>query len=113
MPGMLAWQLFETLQDTYDLEDDTVHSLVLSYHTYTSAITKTIKVVRLDKNSLDVINSINIRTKKGGSLRKINLDDLTLHVRVKRGSTTESDVNCDTTFMFETIEEIGTSIRSK
>ena len=28
MPGMLAWQLFETLQDTYDLEDDTVHSLV-------------------------------------------------------------------------------------
>ena len=80
MPGMLAWQLFETLQDTYDLKDDTVHSLVLSYCTYTSAIVKTIKVVRLDRSSLDVINSINIRTKKGGPLRKIHLDDLTLHV---------------------------------
>ena len=31
MPGMVTWQLFEALQDTYDLEDDTVFSLALTY----------------------------------------------------------------------------------
>ena len=52
--------------------------------------------------------------RKVGPLRKIHLDDLTLHMmQVERGTTFESDVNCDTKFMLETINEIGTAIRSK
>ena len=74
---------------------------------------KNIKVVRLDRNSNQVIDSINIRTKEGGPLRKICLDDLTLHVRVERGTKVETDVNCDTTFMLDSIDEIGSSIREK
>ena len=34
MPGMATWQLFNTLQDTYDLEDKTTVSLVLTYQSY-------------------------------------------------------------------------------
>ena len=38
MPGMVTWQLFEALQDIYDLEDDTVFSLVLTYRQGLGAI---------------------------------------------------------------------------
>jgi hypothetical protein len=113
MPGMETWQLFDAVQQTYDLDDDVLFSLVLSYHHYNSDKTKTKTVVRLNRESKDVINLIDIRTKHGGPLRKIHLDDLTLHVRVERGSKREADVNCDTSFMLDTIDEIGSSIRSK
>ena len=113
LPGMVGWELFETLQDTYDLEDDIVFSLVLTYRTFTTDKTKTIKVVRINRASNLVINDIDIRTKEGGPIRKIHLDDLTLHVRAERGSVAETDVNCDTDFMLESIDEVGSAIRDK
>ena len=62
---------------------------------------------------MKVINDIDKRTKQGGPLRKIKLDDLTLHIRVERGSVTEKDVNCDTAFMMDSIDEIRSSIQDK
>ena len=81
MPVMEPWQLFETIQDTYDLDDNVVFSLVLTYRTFSSTGTKTKKVVHLDRSSKLKLDTIDIHTKKGGTTRKINLDDLTLHVR--------------------------------
>ena len=109
MPGMATWQLFDALQDTYNLDDDTTLSLVLTYHTYVSDNTKNIKVVRLDRDSTTVIDNIDICTKEGRSLRKICLDNLTLHEQVERGKKVETDVNCDTTFMLISIDDIGSS----
>ena len=113
LPGMVGWQLFETIQDTYDLEDDVGLSLVLTYRTFNTDKVKNIKVIRVDRSSSKEILDLDIRTEQGGPLRKIKLDDLTLHVRVERGSVAETDVNCDTAFMMDTIDEIGSSIRDK
>ena len=68
---------------------------------------------RLDRDEPIKIEKIKICILAGGPQRNLQFSDITLHVRVKRGSQSESDVNCDTKFMLESIGEVGRAIRDK
>ena len=81
IPTMASRHLFEAIMDTYDLDECTVYDLVLSYRTYPSAITKTKKVVRIDRSDKDMIlEGRVIREKEKGTSRPLTLADLTLHL---------------------------------
>jgi hypothetical protein len=113
MDSMLPWQLFEAIGETYDLEDYITFDMVCSYRTYTTVRSKKTKVVRLDRKFDKTLSDVLIRPVAKGRTRPLTIEDITLHVRVERGSTRESDVNCDNTFMMDTIHEIGKAIRDK
>jgi hypothetical protein len=49
----------------------------------------------------------------GQTKRVLTLKDLTLQVRVPRYTWVERDTTCDSTFMLDTVEEVGQSIRDK
>ena len=113
IPKMCAWQLFEAIGDTYCIYDDKTYDMVCSYRTYPTKTGKTVKVVRIDRSSETPLCDIRFRPKCKGRTRPLTLDDITLHIRVERGSNRECDVNCDTTFMLNSIHDIGKSIRDK
>jgi hypothetical protein len=113
MPDMIPCHLFLCLQDTYDLDEDITQDLVLSYSTYTTARTNTKTIVRLGWDDKDLILGHRIRTVPQGEDRPIELADFTLHLRVPSGTEYEKDCNCDSTFMLNTVREIGKAIREK
>jgi hypothetical protein len=59
------------------------------------------------------LSDIDIPPHKHGQSRKLTCDYVTIHVRVKSGTESEKDMNCDTSFMLDNIHEIGQSIRRK
>jgi hypothetical protein len=114
LPDMCPRHLFEAIKDTYDLEDDIVYDLVVSYKTYPTANTNTSKVIRIDRKDKDrVLEGRLIRTKAKGTARQLTLKDLTLHLRLNRGDTYQKDINCDSEFMLSSIREVGKAIRDK
>ena len=48
---------------------------------------------------------------KKGRTVPVELSDLTLHVRVEKGTEQEVDINCDSAFMLNSVDDIGVSIR--
>ncbi len=46
-----------------------------------------------------------------GTLRPLTLDDVHLHVKILAGSLVEEDCTCDSEFMLDIIQEVGTNIR--
>ena len=46
-----------------------------------------------------------------GAWRSLTLDDLTLHILVKKGTVVKHDITCNSKFMLDALNEIGTSIR--
>ena len=110
---MCAWQLFESMGDVYCIDDNITFDMVCSYRTYPTATAKNVKVVRVDRTNDTPLCDIKFRPDKNGRIRGLTLDDIILHVCVERGSSRESDINCDNTFMMNSIHEIGKSIRDK
>jgi hypothetical protein len=47
----------------------------------------------------------------GGTQRLLTLTDLHLYVYVPKNTEVEEDITCDSSFMMESIHEIGSSIR--
>ena len=113
MQDMCPRHLFESIKDTYNLDDCITYDLVCSYHTFKTVNSKQHQVVRVDRKELKQLLKLDIRRSVGGELSKLKLSDITLHVRVEAGSYYEKDINCDSTFMLGAIREVGQAIRDK
>ena len=67
----------------------------------------------LDGHSDEPLINTRLLRKENGTVRALTISDLKLLVRKPRGTMVVKDVNCDSTFMLETICEIGTAVCSK
>jgi hypothetical protein len=85
--------LFEAIKDTYDLEDDTMYDLVVSYRTYPTPTTNTIKVICIDRKDKErVLEGRMIREKAKRRACQLFLKDLTLSLRINRGDAYQKDI---------------------
>jgi hypothetical protein len=73
-------------------------------------IIKQSKKVKIDDCDEEILFKKKIRTTPNGKLRKLTFEDITLQVCVPKGTEVERDTNCNSTFMTNVINEIGTSI---
>jgi hypothetical protein len=109
--GMTVEDLFDDIHHCYGLEDSITDRLCLSYYTHTRNGKR--NVVRINENESNkfVLEGRTCVNKDG---RKVNLQlkDLNLHVKIEKGEEVEKDETCDSSFMMDTIFEIGTSIRT-
>jgi hypothetical protein len=53
-----------------------------------------------------------IRNEENGESRPLTFDDITLHVCIPWNTHVERDVNCDSQFMIDCTDKIGTSIQN-
>ena len=54
-----------------------------------------------------------MRTKKDGQQVEITISDVQLYVQVQQGDEIQKDCSCDSSFMLETIPEVGAGLRNK
>jgi hypothetical protein len=67
--------------------------------------------VRIDDDNDDkILDGKKIRSEENCVLRPLTFNDITLHVCIPRNTCVEKDVNCDSQFMIDCNDEIGTSI---
>ena len=123
--GMPTYALFDSIQEMYELEDYITTRLVLTYTTYSKSLkTKYIRHIDYDDglkeeklqeneeecsenqyvppSTKDILSS-HILTVEG-EYRKLQLRDLTLQVRTRKGQKVSKDTTCDTKFMMSIVD---------
>jgi hypothetical protein len=107
----LISEVVDLIHDSYGLDGAVSDSLCFSYNSTTKNDNK--KVVRIlqdDKNAYLLKDRI-VR-EEGGAERLLTLTDLHLYIHVPKNTEVEEDITCDSSFMMESIHEIGSSIRA-
>ena len=105
---VLVLDALQVIVDVYGLQS--TNDLVFSYKTYTSS-GRSYKWIRLHIEDGYLLRGRSITTKNGNS-RCLKIDDLILHNNVCPGSVIIRDTTCDSSFILNTIEDIGSSIRN-
>jgi hypothetical protein len=94
---------------------DIAEHLTFSHYTHNKNGKREIKRRYMDENGVgynDLIIDNQTYIDENGVYHQLTIDDIDLSIRVPRGSEVEKDVACDSTFMLESLEDAGTSIRS-
>lgn len=107
----LISETIDIIHESYGLDGTVSDSLCFSYESTTNSNKK--KIVRIlqdDKNKY-LLKNRKVR-EPGGADRLLTLMDLVLYIHVPRGTEVEEDITCDSSFMMESIHEIGSAIRS-
>jgi hypothetical protein len=105
----------DEIQHVYGLHDNVAERLCFSFHTFSKTRKKKIKRMYMGENgegSCALLLGKKKIVDKSGKTRLLTLEDLDLHVRVPRHSKIERDMTCDSTFMLQSVDETGDSIRS-
>ena len=106
--NMLVLDVLQVIVELYDLK--LKNELVFSYKTHTST-GRSYKWKRLRCEDGYLLKGRKITTNRGIT-RPLKFDDLILHQNIHPGSIVMRDTTCDSSFMLNTIEEIGTAIRN-
>lgn len=103
--------VIDDMQYAYSLTEDVTNNLTFSYTTLNKNGNK--KVVRFGQDDTNKYFLANRFVKQqDGSDRPLTINDLEVHVRVVRDSLLEEDITCDSSFMLDTVYEIGIAIRA-
>jgi hypothetical protein len=113
-------EIQDCLYLNYGLNRKVSSNIVCTYHTWvpnrdTQDGVKTSKkiIVRIDDDNNDkILDGKKIRSEENGVLRPITFNDITLHVCIPWNTCVERDVNCDSQFMIDCIDEISASIQN-
>jgi len=98
------------IKNHYSLDDYITERIVFTYHTW-SKTKKTKSIIHLStKSDVYLLRNRTINPEEGPR-RPLTIDDLVLHVQYVKGDFKEKDVNCNSQFMNNVMDEIGTSIR--
>ena len=103
--------LAASIQARFDLEDDVTERLVWRYRTI-SGKRLAIKYL-LGTDDASKFRDLKIKKTKNGPLQQLQVNDLELLVRNEGGVLVEKDVNIDSDFMLQSVDEIGGAIRNK
>jgi hypothetical protein len=109
-PGQTVGELLDAIGTHYGIEEETHNRLGLTFESKAR-----VHMIRhtLDYDNEDELLLDNRSIKpKTGAKRDIMASDLTLVVVKKPGDTYEADCSCDSTFMLETMEQVGKAIRA-
>jgi hypothetical protein len=101
-------ECLETVAATYDLDEFVGERLVLTYTTFAGNLNKG------SKKTLDgatKLGELGFRTREDGTQVAIAVEDLEMFVSVRAGDVTEKDCSCDSSFMLETMPEVGLALR--
>ena len=101
--------VLDEIVSNFDLDEFVSDRLELVYTTHTRGGVKQIKNLRKEQ----VIGEIGMRTNKEGEQQEITIEDLQLYVHINQGDEVEKDCSCDSSFMLETIPEVGKALREK
>jgi hypothetical protein len=108
-------EVIDEIQYLYGLHEDVAEHLTFSHCTHKKNGKREIKRRYMDENGVGY-NELLIGNQtfidEHGVSQELTINDIGLSVRVPRGSEVEKDVSCDSTFMLESLEDAGTSIRS-
>ena len=96
----------------YGIHDDVAKHLYFCYTTYNQK-KKVKSTVWIDGPSNEKLLSGHSLYDKKGNKRKVEMTDLKLLIHKPKGTVLERNVNCDSTFMLNTVREIGAAVRSK
>jgi hypothetical protein len=107
----LISEVVDLIHETYELDGVVSDSLCFSFISSTSSDKK--KVVRIlqDDRNRYLIKDRKVR-EIGGAERLLTLSDLQLYIHVPKDTEVEEDITCDSSFMMNSIHEIGSSIRA-
>lgn len=127
IPGMLHLDFYESIGSYFDLEEYIADRLVLTYATYSrSGKTSYLKHIDLFDSETKKVKGEKkiiyhnrpilgehraICTKEGIS-RLLTLEDCKLEVETLAGMLVERDCSCDSEFMLDVVDELGTAIRT-
>ena len=101
VPGMTVLELLNVVAEMYELEPNILERMQLKFRPKESANWKRLH----DNNTIDsykLANGIGI-----------TVHDISLEVYYTAGEEVTKDVNCDSKFMLDSMDEIGESIREK
>jgi hypothetical protein len=107
----LISEVIDIIHDAYELDGAVSDNLCFSYvSTTNSNKRKVVRILQEDKNKY-LLKNRKVR-EDGGADRLLTLADLVLYIHVPKDTEVEEDITCDSSFMMESVHEIGASIRS-
>jgi hypothetical protein len=103
------------IQYVYGLHGDIAEHLTFSHYSHNKNGKKEVKRRYMDENGegydqLIIVNQEFID--EYGICQQLTIDDIDLSVRVPGGSEVEKDTVCDSAFLLQSLEGVGTSIRA-
>jgi hypothetical protein len=103
--------VIDDMQYAYSLTEDVTSNITFAYDTLNKNGNK--KMVRFgqDDTSLYLLGNRFIK-QQGGSDRPLTIKDLEVHVCVLHNSLLEEDMTCDSSFMLDTVYEIGIAVHA-
>jgi hypothetical protein len=95
------------------LKEGVSGNLCFLYDSYTGTGKRKVeRILQSEKNNLKLIGDRMVVSSNGQTRRPLTIEDLKLFIRVPKDSEIEEDITVDSTFMMDSIDEIGKSIRS-